>query len=667
MLNEAFGINDAGQVVGLGTVNGVLHGFLLTPQQVGGADTPPQAAVQADNINTEGGATQTITVTYTDDTAVDASTIGTSDITVAKSGGAALTVTGVTLNPASGNAASIVATYTVAAPGGTWDQADDGTYTITVNPGEVKDATGNGIAATTGGFDVNLGQFSGPSATVGSPGTFGSGGTTGTITLTYADSDKVNAASIGADDITITGPGGPVAVSGASVTPSTDSASLTATYTFAAPGGSWDASDNGAYTVTVADNQVFDTIGNPAATTSGQFTVAVTEPKPIVDPSFGGGTLGADFVAEALVTDAAGRIYVAGHQGDPTAGSMQAVLERLNPDGSSDTTFGNNGSVISPVGGNDANYAVAIDSQGRIYTAGTQGGDFIVNRLRSDGTFDPKFGGRGHAATDMGAADDTAYGLVVLPDGSAVLGGSSNNAMAFAKFTANGDLDTTFGTGGRRSFAVGTSDVIGALSLDHQGRIVAAGSSGNEVVGAAAEAQRAQDTSFGGGNAVVVNALAARTDLGVPDHTVGLAVEADDSVLVANRTSGGDFGLVRLTPTGTVDTTFANSGVATADFGGDDDADSIVIQGTGQIFAVGTSDAGGPKTAVAAFNANGQPDTTFATGGKFTVDAGVSTTGRALHVGDLLLRAFGGLEPNGQLVVATETAPPPRRPPRSAG
>ncbi|HTK77469.1 MAG TPA: hypothetical protein VL371_19550, partial [Gemmataceae bacterium] len=32
--------------------------------------------------------------------------------------------------------------------------------------------------------------------------------------------------------------------------------------------------------------------------------------------------------------------------------------------------------------------------------------------------------------------------------------------------------------------------------------------------------------------------------------------------------------------------------------------------------------------------------------------------GRALHVGDLLLRAFGGLEPNGQLVVATRNGSP---------
>ena len=32
VLNRATGINDAGQIVGSGTINGVLHVFLLTPQ-----------------------------------------------------------------------------------------------------------------------------------------------------------------------------------------------------------------------------------------------------------------------------------------------------------------------------------------------------------------------------------------------------------------------------------------------------------------------------------------------------------------------------------------------------------------------------------------------------------------------------------------------------------
>src|SRR3954452_18298246 len=48
-----------------------------------------------------------------------------------------LPVTGVTKNPTSGNATSVTATYTVAAPGGSWDASDDGTYAITINAGEV--------------------------------------------------------------------------------------------------------------------------------------------------------------------------------------------------------------------------------------------------------------------------------------------------------------------------------------------------------------------------------------------------------------------------------------------------------------------------------------------------------------------------------------------------
>ena len=122
---------------------------------------------------------------------------------------------------------------------------------------------------------------------------------------------------------------------------------------------------------------------------------------------------------------------------------------------------------------------------------------------------------------------------------------------------------------------------------------------------------------------------------------------------------------MRLDTAGNVDPTFANGGVATADFGGDDDADNVTVQGTGQIFVVGTTDAGGGQTAVAAYDANGNLDTSFGTGGKFTVSAVGS--GRALHVGGLLLRAFGGLEPNGQLVVGagsqspTATATPLRR------
>jgi uncharacterized delta-60 repeat protein len=169
------------------------------------------------------------------------------------------------------------------------------------------------------------------------------------------------------------------------------------------------------------------------------------------------------------------------------------------------------------------------------------------------------------------------------------------------------------------------------------------------------------DATFGAGGAFMVPGLANRQDLGQPDHTVGLALQSDGRVLVANRTeaAAGDFALARVTTDGKLDSTFGTNGIATADFGGDDDADAIVVQGTGEVLVIGTTDAGGaPMVAVAAFGRDGSPDGNFGTGGKFTVDAGATQSGRALHIGDLLLHAFGGVGADGRLVVGSSTLTP---------
>ena len=56
------------------------------------------------------------------------------------------------------------------------------------------------------------------------------------------------------------------------------------------------------------------------------------------------------FVAESVATAPDGKIFVVGHQGDVATGNGQAVLQRLNPDGSLDTFYGSAGQAISGVG-----------------------------------------------------------------------------------------------------------------------------------------------------------------------------------------------------------------------------------------------------------------------------------------------------------------------------
>jgi len=106
------------------------------------AVAPTAGTVTANNIYTNGSATHTFTVAYGDGsgTGIDSSSITTGNVTVTKAGGGTLTVSGVSYNAG-------VATYTVVAPGGSWDSVDADTYTIAINANSVKDVAGNAVAA----------------------------------------------------------------------------------------------------------------------------------------------------------------------------------------------------------------------------------------------------------------------------------------------------------------------------------------------------------------------------------------------------------------------------------------------------------------------------------------------------------------------------------------
>ncbi|MGZ5049625.1 MAG: DUF4347 domain-containing protein [Methylobacter sp.] len=104
--------------------------------------TAPTAAtpVRAD-FSGPTGTSFTFTIDYSDTGAgMNTGTYGTGNVTVKDPSNNSLTVTGAS---ASGN----TVTYTVTPPGGSWDSADAGTYTIAINANSVKDLAGNAVAA----------------------------------------------------------------------------------------------------------------------------------------------------------------------------------------------------------------------------------------------------------------------------------------------------------------------------------------------------------------------------------------------------------------------------------------------------------------------------------------------------------------------------------------
>ncbi len=146
-LQEAFGINDSGQICANGLLNGQVHAFRLTPVLA----APPQATLaDAPDVNVSGAATYSFVVTYTDDTGIDANTLKNA-IQVTGPAGFSQTAT---LRSTSGAPTQLAATYTVNAPGGTWDFHDNGTYTITLNDNVVKNIAGQPLAGGTLGHFI---------------------------------------------------------------------------------------------------------------------------------------------------------------------------------------------------------------------------------------------------------------------------------------------------------------------------------------------------------------------------------------------------------------------------------------------------------------------------------------------------------------------------------
>jgi uncharacterized delta-60 repeat protein len=158
-----------------------------------------------------------------------------------------------------------------------------------------------------------------------------------------------------------------------------------------------------------------------------------------IDSSFGtGGKVTTDLGgnaegirAMAIQSDA--RIVVAGFTSYKET-NLNFAVARYQADGSLDTSFGKGGKVITDFspGFEDAAHSVAIQSDGRIIAVGhsVQGGanyDFALARYNTDGSADSSFGNQGLLLTDLGTAHDWPFGTAIQKDGNLIVVGRLRN------------------------------------------------------------------------------------------------------------------------------------------------------------------------------------------------------------------------------------------------
>src|SRR5207249_428066 len=92
------------------------------------------------------------------------------------------------------------------------------------------------------------------------------GSATYSFDVTYTCQIAIATSSLDSTDVRVAGPNNfDVPAVLVRVDTTADGSPRTATYRFTPPGGTWDGSDNGTYTVTLQANQVFDTSGDSAA------------------------------------------------------------------------------------------------------------------------------------------------------------------------------------------------------------------------------------------------------------------------------------------------------------------------------------------------------------------------------------------------------------------
>ena len=143
------------------------------------ADTAsPLAAINVGDVTAGGAASHDVVVVYTDDVAVDVSTIGPDDLAVVGRSGQALSVLSVAVSPPQ-SAATVTATYRVAPPGGVFDEEDNGSYTVTAIGGAVADTSGNPSPGATAGFVADIAKVEpqAPVASISVSDVSGGGGT----------------------------------------------------------------------------------------------------------------------------------------------------------------------------------------------------------------------------------------------------------------------------------------------------------------------------------------------------------------------------------------------------------------------------------------------------------------------------------------------------------
>ncbi len=291
--------------------------------------------------------------------------------------------------------------------------------------------------------------------------------------------------------------------------------------------------------------------------------------------------------------------------------SMLAINGAHAADGDLDTSFSGDGvNYLEWSGGSADDARLSLGADGKVYvgatTTDTNGDrDFAITRLLANGSLDTAFGYLGYRSVSFDfVADgyDNLQGVFPLADGKLMLLGKAEvpgeivaeAPPAMVRLTAAGNVDTTFGSGGKLSIGVDQSPWpnaslhIGAVARQPDGKFLFGGYCGacgdtHSAVVLRVDGNGTPDASFG------QNGWAA---VAAPSSNGLRSMDIDHQgriILAGNTDTSSTFRpmIVRMTSTGLVDSAFGGGdGVTVLSL-----PDSAAVKWTATAVAIDRDDA----------------------------------------------------------------------------
>jgi len=322
-----------------------------------------------------------------------------------------------------------------------------------------------------------------------------------------------------------------------------------------------------------------------------------------------------------------------------------------------DTTFGSgNGYVTTQNSQGFTINRIRLQSNNQIIAIGyTQNPNTqaIIARYDTNGALDSAFGSNGIVLGTIGSSLSTTVltDAAIQSDGSIVVVGynydtGTGASILVARYTSTGTLDGTFGTSGVFTLMLGAGSSANAVYLQPDGKIV--------VVGAAVinniskgfiirlTTSGTLDTTF---NSVgYVTAL-----IGIRTTFKSVSIDSSGNIIAAgyynnNGQSGDQFVMTRYTTNGTLDTTFNGpNGYVTGSLGSRTVVNSMAIDSSNNLVVAGFENNGtSNQFFVARYTSSGTLDTTFNSPNGYVTNL----IGNASSIHDIAIQS------GGQIVVA---------------